>query len=311
MLIYHCNQQAGFNALAFSCHVPRLPVNFAFALQMDLLMSYFSGLKPLSGVTESILYTPFEWCYVKGGSVILETATESGGTKGGTFQVAGFAIAKYPITNAQYDKFLKHSNGYSNSQWWEFSSAAIQWREDHKKPRPTAFDGFDLPRTRVSWFDCMAFCIWLSAELINSVHNEKTLIIHDVSSWSVRLPTEQEWQRAALGDTGWRYPWSDNLDEKHCNYGNIIGQPSSVNKYQTGKSIYDVMDMTGNVWERCLTGWNQEIINVSGYTKRVIKGGAWNISNPDYLRSNDRGCHPPRGQLNDCGFRVLLRLGLD
>jgi formylglycine-generating enzyme required for sulfatase activity len=93
------------------------------------------------------------------------------------------------------------------------------------------------------------------------------------------------------------------------NYGKNIGQPSSVNKYPMGKSIYGVMDMMGNVWERCLTGRNQETIDISGYTYRVFKGGAWNVSNPDYLRSNDRGCHPPRGQLNDCGFRVLLCLG--
>jgi formylglycine-generating enzyme required for sulfatase activity len=272
-------------------------------------MSNFSELKTLSEATESILYPPFEWCYVKGGSVILENATEYGGTKGGTFQVADFAIAKYPITNAQYEKFLKNSNGFSNPQWWKYSSAATQWRKDHKHPKPTAFNGFDLPRTRVSWFDSMAFCFWLSVELKSNLQYEKSLDIRNVATWIIRLPTEQEWQRAALGDTGWRYPWGDKLDETRGNYGKNIGQPTGVNKYPIGKSIYDVMDMTGNVWERCLTGWNQEVIDVSGYTYRVFRGGAWNVSNPDYLRSNDRGCHPPRGQLNDCGFRVLLCLG--
>jgi formylglycine-generating enzyme required for sulfatase activity len=100
------------------------------------------------------------------------------------------------------------------------------------------------------------------------------------------------------------------LDETRGNYANRVGQPSPVDRYPAGKSIYGVMDLIGNLWERCLTGWNQEFVDTSGYTYRVIKGGAWNISNPDYLRANDRGCHPPRGQLNDCGFRVLLDIEL-
>jgi len=273
-------------------------------------MSNSSYLEPLSKITEYILHPPFEWCHVNGGNVVLEDATQDGGTKGGTLQVGDFAIAKYPITNAQYERFLKDSNGFSNLQWWEFSPEAAQWRRDHKKPKPTAFSGIKIPRTRVSWFDSMAFCIWLSAKLKNTLQDDKLFTIHDVFTWSIRLPTEQEWQRAALGDTGWCYPWGNALDETRGNYGNTIGQPSNVDKYSAGRSIFGVMDMTGNLWERCLTGWNQEIIDISGYTHRVIKGGAWNISNPNHLRANDRGYHPPRGQLNDCGFRVLIDLRL-
>lgn len=273
-------------------------------------MPDFSYLETLSKTVEASLSSPFEWCYVKGGPVILEDATGYGGTKGGTYQVDDLAVAKYPITNAQYERFLQKSNGFSNPQWWEYSSAAIQWRKDYKKPKPTAFQSDDLPRTRVSWFDSIAFCLWLAAELESELPGDKLLDIHDVSTWTIRLPTEQEWQRAALGDTGWCYPWGDALDETRANYGKNIGGPTNVDSYPQGKSIYGVMDMTGNVWERCLTGWNQEFIDLSGYTYRVFKGGAWNVSNPDYLRANDRGCHPPRGQLNDCGFRILLRLDL-
>ncbi|WKZ38348.1 MAG: SUMF1/EgtB/PvdO family nonheme iron enzyme [Anaerolineales bacterium] len=273
-------------------------------------MSISSYLEKLSKITEAILHSPFEWCHVNGGSVVLQDATKDGGTKGGTFQVQDFAIAKYPITNLQYERFIKNSNGFANTHWWKFSSEAVQWRKDHKNPKPPAFNDSDLPRTRVSWFDSMAFCSWLSAELKNTLHDDKPMNIHNVFTWITRLPTEQEWQRAAIGDTGWCYPWGNTLDETRGNYGNNVGQPSNVDKYSAGKSIFGVMDMTGNLWERCLTGWNQEIIDIGGYTYRIIKGGAWNIGNPDYLRSKDRGCHPPRGQLNDCGFRVLLDLGL-
>ena len=128
-------------------------------------MSNFSNIETLSKATESILHPPFKWCHVDGGNVVLQDAIQDGGTKGGNFQVSDFAIAKYPITNAQYERFLQNSNGFFNTRWWEYSSEAIQWRKDHKNPKPTAFNGSDLPRTRASWFDSMAFCLWLSAEL--------------------------------------------------------------------------------------------------------------------------------------------------
>lgn len=265
----------------------------------------FSNLETLSKATEAILHPPFEWCLVKGGLVTLEDASQHGGTQGGIYQVTDFAIAKYPLTNAQYDKFILTPNGYFNPKWWKYSSEASQWLVDHPNPRPTAFKGADLPVTRVSWFDSMAFCLWLSTELGKLVSKQQKVPLdpHAAAAWPIRLPSEQEWQRAALGDTGWQYPWGDNLDEARGNYGGHIGQPTSVGKYPGGKSPYDALDMIGNVWEWCLTGWGEEEVNAAGYTYRVIRGGAWNITNPDYLRANDRGCHPPRGRLNDCGFR--------
>jgi formylglycine-generating enzyme required for sulfatase activity len=66
--------------------------------------------------------------------------------------------------------------------------------------------------------------------------------------------------------------------------------------------------MVGNVWEWCLTAWAAENIDLYGYTYRLIKGGAWNVGNPAHLRATDRGANSPRGQLDDCGFRVALVL---
>lgn len=241
--------------------------------------------------TTALLGAPFEWCIVPGGIVTLLDASDYGGTKGGTYEVTDFAIGKYLITNAQYQSFVDHSNGFRNVRWWNYSSQATQWRRDHPHPKPTAFPGSDLPATRVSWFDGVAFCNWLSEEL----------------SATIRLPTEQEWQRAAVGDTDWSYPWGNELDERRANYGNHVGQVSVVGSYTSGGSPFGVMDMVGNLWEWCLTIWGTESIDLSGYAYRIFRGGAWNVSNPEYLRSIDRGeGHSPRGRLNDCGFRILL-----
>jgi formylglycine-generating enzyme required for sulfatase activity len=250
-----------------------------------------SQLRQLSDRTEAILCPPFEWCFIPGGSVSLVDASDYGGTKGGTYQVPHFAIGKYLVTNGQYRSFIEHTDGFDNAKWWDYSPQAIQWRKDHAHPKPPAFLGRDLPCTRVSWFDSVAFCNWLSTEL----------------NATIRLPTEQEWQRAAVGDTGWRYPWGDELDETRANYGESIGQVSPVGNFPMGQSSYGVMDMIGNLWEWCLTIWGTEAADLKGYVYRVFRGGAWNVSNPEYLRAIDRGeGHSPRGMLNDCGFRILL-----
>jgi formylglycine-generating enzyme required for sulfatase activity len=192
-----------------------------------------SRLIELSERTEAILCPLFEWCFVPAGSVSLLDASDYGGTKGGTFHVLDFAIGMYLITNGQYQIFIEHPNGFNNVLWWNYSPQAAQWRKDHAHPKPPAFAGRDLPCTRVSWFDSITFCHWLSAEL----------------NATVRLPTEQEWQRAAVGDTGWRYPWGSELDERRANYGNHIRQVSKVGSFPYGQSPFGVMDVIGNVWE--------------------------------------------------------------
>lgn len=249
-------------------------------------------LEVLSKQIESLLGEPFEWCFVKGGLVTLIDASDYGGARGGCYQVGDFAIAKYLITNAQYKKFINHPDGFVNLQWWDFSLQATQWRIDHSYPKSTAFAGADLPRTRVSWFDSIAFCQWLSDEI----------------AVEICLPNEQEWQRAAVGDTNWKYPWGNDLDETRGNFANRVGKVSIGGSFPNGQSPFGVMDMVGNLWEWSLTTWRTDSTDLSGYTYRIIRGGAWNVNNPEHLRAIDRGeGHSPRGQLNDCGFRIALQ----
>ena len=255
-------------------------------------MSRESQLTLLTERTEAILGAPFEWCHIPAGDVTLLDASDYGGTRGGLFQVGEFAIGKYLITNGQYTSFVEHSNGFRNVLWWDYSPQAAQWRKDHRNPKPTAFPGRELPVTRVSWFDSVAFCNWLSSAL----------------AAPVRLPTEQEWQRAAVGDTGWSYPWGNALDGSHANYANYVGQVSPVGSFLNGQSPFGVTDMVGNLWEWCLTIWGTDSTDLQGYVYRTFRGGAWNVSNPEYLRAIDRGeGHSPRGMLNDCGFRIVLQ----
>lgn len=260
-------------------------------------------LAQFSALAEGILGAPFAWCDVRPGRVQLADASSRGGTLGGRFHVGEFALAKFQITNAQYQRFLHDPGGFGNASWWEYSPEALLWRRGHARPAPTAFAGGLLLRTRISWFDSMDFCAWLSGQLDGRI----PLQMENPESWAVRLPSEKEWQRAALGDTGGPYPWGDGLDETRASYAKRLGRPAEVGSFPAGQSPFGIMDMVGNLFEWKLTRWGSDHTDPGGYGSRVIRGGAWNVSDPEYLRAVDRGTGwPPRGRLNDCGFRCAL-----
>jgi formylglycine-generating enzyme required for sulfatase activity len=244
----------------------------------------------------AILPEPFEWREISAGKVILEDASGRGGTKGGEYRVERFDMAKYPVTNAQYEVFVKE--GYNDAQWWDYSEEAKEWRKAHPKPRETAFPGDSLPRTNVRWYDAMAFCRWLTARV-----NDRT---RHALSLQIRLPTEQQWQRAAVGDSGWIYPWGNAIDDTYCNYGRKVGQPTPVTQYPKGASPYDVMDMSGNVWEWCLTGWGRDDSNIHDSRTRVLRGGSWDNLFEDNLRAAYRNWFNPFIWGNYVGFRCAL-----
>ena len=253
---------------------------------------------------EKLLAPPFEWCSITGGSVVLIDATDDGGTPGGVFAVRDFAISKYLITNAQFERFVADPNGYPNQGWWDYSAQALQWRQMRTNAKGTAFAGPTLPRTRVSWFESMAFCAWLS----HSFAPARRFAIHDVTTWPIRLPSELEWQRAALGDTAGPYPWGNApVDATRANCANWAGQPTTIDSHPAGASPYGVLDMSGNLAEWCLTKWGTNDASVTGYDYRNVRGGAWNIDALNvFLQATERYGHPPRGRLNDFGFRIGL-----
>jgi iron(II)-dependent oxidoreductase len=56
----------------------------------------------------------------------------------------------------------------------------------------------------------------------------------------------------------WSYPWAADLDETRGNYGRRIGHSTRVGAYRQGESPYKVIDMVGNVWEWCISGWGAD-----------------------------------------------------
>lgn len=248
-----------------------------------------------------LLPPPFEWIDIPAGQVTLEAGgyvPPSGQTfhitafkiaiPGQTFHIEAFKIARYPLTNAQFQVFVESAGGYRQAHWWDYSPEAQHRRTRKSKPRDPAWGGLaDHPRVNVTWFEAVAFCRWLSQQV----------------GYEVRLPTEQEWQRAAQGDDGRRYPWgNEHPDKTRANWKNNVGQTTPVDHYPDGASPYRVLDMAGNVWEWCATDYETGSQDVREAAKhRVVRGCAWNSTY--YVDAVERHWGLPVNGVNYIGFR--------
>src|SRR5262249_5288565 len=103
-------------------------------------------------VTSNPVFTlpMLEWINIPAGTVKLRGI-------GKEFEVAPFAIAKYPVTNAQFQAFIKSPDGYKNDEWWNFSTVATIWHQAHPRPKQSEFKDDKLPRETVCWYEAMAF----------------------------------------------------------------------------------------------------------------------------------------------------------
>jgi hypothetical protein len=225
-----------------------------------------------------------EWCYIPAGKVTIE---------GIVCTVDAFWLAKYPVTYAQYEAFVK-DNGYDEKKYW--TDFAWNWKRATQTTRPGFWENskwhvHNHPLTGVSWYEAIAFTKWLSEKM----------------SWDVRLPNEKQWQWAAQGDDGRTYPWGNIFDSKRCNFRSDEIAP--VDKYPSGVSPFGVIDMTGNVREMCLTVYKQpydaeEDNRANLEINRVLRGGSWRDADMTALRVDVRASIDSGSRGSTHGFRV-------
>lgn len=218
-------------------------------------------------------------------------------------RIGTFRIAKYPVTNAQFKAFEDAPDGWVNDMWWVGLAAGGDGREQ----RPAYFKGANRPRENVSWYGAVAFTRWLTAQL----RQAGKLGLAEV----VTLPTKMQWEKAARGVDGREYPWGNNYEAGRANIdetesGNEVGpnylqQTSAVGMYPYGLSPYGLHDCAGNVWEWCLTAYNEsKNTSVRGDARRVLRGGSWH-NNRMYARCTIR--HDlPNLRLSYFGFRCCV-----
>jgi len=255
--------------------LPPLPQNFGLS---------HKAAPPISVPDVSnILPEPFNWCQIPAGEVKVESHIHS---------IEPFYIAKYPITNAQYDVFIKAPDGYTNTSWWDFSDPAAAWRAQNSSSSFVRYSGDKLPRTVVNWYEAIAFTRWLRAALN--------------TPFIITLPTEAQWQWAAQSDDSRSYPWGNDYRKERCNTlkSNQL-QPTPVDAYPGGASPFDVLDMCGNVSEWCLSEWDGHAADLSRSTNRVVRGGDWESSRTS-AQITMRNYAAPEIQSISIGFRICL-----
>ncbi len=232
-----------------------------------------------------------EWAEVATGNVdVCYTAANSSQQKK-RINVPKFLISRYPVTNAQYQAFIDDDDGYRNTEWWEFSAAALASRLKHPEAIPSRFKGPERPREMVSWYDAMAYCNWLSTRL----------------DTTITLPTAAQWQRALQGDEGRIYPWGNRFEADRCNSAESgVKMTTIVTRYPQGASTFGVYDMAGNVWEWCLDGSPNADSKASAadQEKRVVRGGSFMSSHQRALVDFHYDLNPESYHAS-IGFRLV------
>jgi formylglycine-generating enzyme required for sulfatase activity len=174
--------------------------------------------------------------------------------------LAEFYIDVYSVTNAEYANFTQ-ATGHPAPKHWQ----------DRQPP-----DGLsEHPVVHVTHRDAAAYAAWAGK----------------------LLPTAQQWEKAARGEEGNRYPWGNQATAAKCNTRESgLGCTTPVNCYHSGTSIYGVYDLAGNVWEWCSseTAPDRYVLKGSAFTSPFIMAEASATNDASETMSDD-----------DTGFRCV------
>jgi len=186
-------------------------------------------------------------------------------------QVKSFWIDTYPVTNAQFKKFLDSTHYHPQDD--------LNFLRDWKDGNFPA--GWETrPVTWVSSEDARAYAAWAGK----------------------RLPHEWEWQYAAQGNDGRIYPWGNDWNASAvpvADKGRTMRGPDAVDAHPQGRSPFGVMDLVGNVWQ-----WTEEFTD--DHTRgAILRGGEY------YQPQGSIWYFPQTYRLNEHGKLLLTAPGLD
>ena len=185
--------------------------------------------------------------------------------------IHAFYIDRYPVTNAEFKKFLDASHYHPKDD----HNFLKDWKNG------TYPEGWgNKPVTWVSLQDARAYASWAGK----------------------RLPHEWEWQYAAQGTDGRLYPWGNDWDPAavpKLDKGRDLPPPSAVDGHPKGASLFGVMDLVGNVWQ-----WTDEFED-SHTSAAILRGGS------HYHPQGTRWYFPEAFKLNEHGKFLLMAPSTD
>ncbi|MGY1663544.1 ergothioneine biosynthesis protein EgtB [Geodermatophilus sp. SYSU D00705] len=230
--------------------------------------------------------------------------------------VPAFRIGRVPVTNAEYAAFVA-DGGYADRRWWSARGWAHRVEAGLERPQFWGTDGTrtrfgvveavppDEPVQHVTFHEAEAYAAWAGGT--------------GVVPAGARLPTEVEWEKAAVWDpsTGRRrrFPWgSAEPTAALANLGGAALRPAPVGAYPAGASAYGAEQLMGEVWEWTSSAFEpwpgfRPMLYADysapffGGDHKVLRGGSWAVG-PSILRPSFRNWdHPVRRQLFS-GFRL-------
>lgn len=179
-----------------------------------------------------------------------------------------FRVMKYPVTNAEYSRFVR-STKHRPPKYWQGDSFPSEW-SNH-------------PVTHVTFDDAIQYCQWLT---------RSTGITH-------QLPTDAEWLSAALNQrTDLDFPWGNESNTDALNCMNKYNGITPVGIFLEGESASGVSDLMGNIWE-----WT---CNKQGRSLR-LRGGAYDMLDLRPVREIERFVDPEYSD-GTIGFRAVAAL---
>jgi len=192
-------------------------------------------------------------------------------------KTGAYRIGETPVTNSEFAHFVRE--GYSDRAAW--SDEGWAWREAGGIVRPRFWEdpawdqylGPEQPVVGVSWYEADAFARFSG----------------------LRLPGEAEWERAARGDQGRRYPWGDEWVPGYAAHRGGKRHTLPVRSIAENRSPWGLYDCAGNVWEWCADWFAPGL--------RSARGGSWN-AHPPQLRCASRNAWPPGARYSNLGLRL-------
>jgi formylglycine-generating enzyme required for sulfatase activity len=185
-----------------------------------------------------------------------------------------FYIDTYEVNNVLYRRFMETTG----------RAAPLYWSD-------AKWNSASQPVVGVSWYDADAYCKWAGK----------------------RLPTEAEWEKAARGTDGRKFPWGETWDSSRANSRESkLDRTVAVGSYPGGVSPFGAYDMAGNVWE-WVADWYDDAYYKrgpdhnphgpdSGGLHKVLRGGSW-LNLPPSLRTTNRNQATPVYRSQYIGFR--------